>query len=287
VARWSVFGESVLGASHRRRGRPNQDALGFRPDGGVGAEVILALADGHGSSRCFRSHDGARLAVAVAKGVFGEYLADGALGGVADGPGLLPTAGPELGRRWAAAVRRDLEECPVTDEEWGRLEEAAGAEARRLVESNDLYPYGATCLVVVVTEGFIAYAQLGDGEIVTVSPEGQVSRPLADDPKLFAGETTSLSREGDWESFRVAVQTPPEPAPALIVASTDGYSDSFPEVPNPLGDFAADIWKLIGAHGLAKVKGALAGWLADTTEHGSGDDITMGIISQLAAARGG
>src|ERR1700693_1868223 len=61
---WRVFGRSVRGASHRRRRIPNQDALGCvtSPSG----KQVLAVADGHGSSACFRSGTGAELAVQCA-----------------------------------------------------------------------------------------------------------------------------------------------------------------------------------------------------------------------------
>ena len=57
---WRVLGASVQGAHHVRRGLPNQDALARRGEGGP--NVALAVADGHGSAKHFRSGTGARLA---------------------------------------------------------------------------------------------------------------------------------------------------------------------------------------------------------------------------------
>ncbi|MDQ3699739.1 MAG: protein phosphatase 2C domain-containing protein, partial [Chloroflexota bacterium] len=75
VARWRVVGTSVRGASHRRHGLPNQDALRWWPESGLGPPLVLAVADGHGSAKCFRSDVGSRLAVAAAVEVGAALLA--------------------------------------------------------------------------------------------------------------------------------------------------------------------------------------------------------------------
>ncbi|MBY0527026.1 MAG: protein phosphatase 2C domain-containing protein [Gemmataceae bacterium] len=71
---WEVFGRSVRGASHRRSGVPNQDA--YRWEGSSerrGASVLLAVADGHGSKKSFRSEQGARFAVRIAAELLREF----------------------------------------------------------------------------------------------------------------------------------------------------------------------------------------------------------------------
>ncbi len=60
---WRVVGASVRGATHVRLDRPNQDALYWRPRSGRAAEMVLAVADGHGGPRYVRSGIGAWYAV--------------------------------------------------------------------------------------------------------------------------------------------------------------------------------------------------------------------------------
>ena len=60
VATWQVITGSARGAAHRASGLPNQDAVASQ-DGPGG--VVVAIADGHGHIRHFRSADGAALAV--------------------------------------------------------------------------------------------------------------------------------------------------------------------------------------------------------------------------------
>ena len=61
---WRVISESVIGASHKRSNKPNQDFVDFIPDKGKGLPLILAVSDGHGSSML--SDKGSQFAVTVA-----------------------------------------------------------------------------------------------------------------------------------------------------------------------------------------------------------------------------
>jgi hypothetical protein len=266
---------------------PSQDALAWLPEGGTGAPVMLAVADGHGSAKCFRSGTGSVLAVEVAREVAREFFFDP---GAETDPDRVrevveQEVPAELGRRWTARVRADAEANPVTAEEWAALEQKEGPSSRRVVEANPLHAYGSTLLLVVAAESFVAYFQLGDGDLVTISADGVGARPIPDDPSQFGGiETASLSQ---WEKgtaeFRVFLQPLVGPPPAVILAVTDGYANSYPAVDDPVAHFGVDLWKLFAAHGLEKVRGNLERWLADTSERGSGDDITLGLICRLEA----
>jgi hypothetical protein len=70
---WRTLKASVRGAAHHRTGLPNQDAVRVaRANGGL--PLIVALADGHGSAKSFRSQHGARSAVTVALKVYGSLF---------------------------------------------------------------------------------------------------------------------------------------------------------------------------------------------------------------------
>ena len=285
LSNWFVIGRSVLGALHRRLGLPNQDAFGWLPESGNGPAVLLAVADGHGSAKCFRSDEGARLAVETAKEVAGRRLMGDDL--PADFAALKARVEVELpidlGRHWTALVRRRLAQVPFTPAELDALEQKEGAAARKMVEAHPPFAYGATLLMAAVSESCIAYLQLGDGDMAVVSADGVVGRPMPEDARLFANETTSLSSEKDWMSSRVYLQPPGGPAPALILLCTDGYSNCFPNVADPTAEFAADLCKLLRAHGADKVRANLEGWLTEMTEKGSGDDITMAALCRQDA----
>ena len=280
---WQVTGASVRGAAHERSGLNNQDAYGWRHDSGTGLPLYLALADGHGSARSFRSGDGARLSVSCALAVFGEFLT-----GQASEANLLaikrwaeehlPKA---LVRRWQESVDSHMQMPPLSaDDKLKQLVVQEGLTARHSVETNPRLAYGATLLAILMTDDFILYLQLGDGDILTVSEQGDVARPLPKDARLFANETTSLCAPDAWKDFRVSFQRLIKP-PALILASTDGYANSFRDE-TAYSQVGTDLWKMIRKDGLPAVSD-LQSWLTETSRGGSGDDITLGLICQLNA----
>lgn len=278
TARWRVVGHSVRGASHERAGTSNQDAISWLPKSGAGLPVILAVADGHGSHKSFRSETGARLAVETFAQVISDFLS-----GQTQTESLsvtkraaeewLPTT---LVRRWLEAVSSHLAAHPLSTEELTLLSAARGT-SRQDPPSNFPVAYGTTVLAAAVVAGFILYLQLGDGEILTVSQEGEVTRPMPKDERLFANETTSLCSQDAWRDFRVCFQVVSQTPPALILLSTDGYPNSFHDESGFL-KVGSDMLEMIRADGLDAVNGHLESWLKESTYAGSGDDVTVGLI---------
>ena len=277
---WRVVGRSVQGASHARGGMPNQDAIQWFPDSGEGPPLILSLSDGHGSPRNFRSDVGAQCAVEAATSLMRELL----LAGQPD-PSKLSTIKrtaeerlpSEVVRRWRSAVTQHLDEHPITQEELETLEKRRDAKARRSIEKDPQVAYGATLLSVLITSGFILYMQLGDGDILTVADNGEVTRPMTRDPRLIANETTSLCMHDAWREVQIKFQALYGPHPALILLSTDGYANSFVNE-EAFVKVGSDILDILRTDGLEIVEQSLSDWLKDASQAGSGDDITMGIV---------
>lgn len=283
TARWRVVGQSVRGATHERAGLPNQDAIHWLPESSAGLPMILAVADGHGSHRSFRSETGARLAVETAARVIGDFLR-----GQTQTESLsvtkraaeewLPSA---LVRGWLEAVAVHLAAHPLSADEL-KLPVEVHSTSKQDVPSNLPVAYGTTLLAVAVTAGFILYLQLGDGEILTVSQEGGVTKPLPKDERLFANETTSLCAPDAWRDFRVCFQVVSDRPPALILLSTDGYPNSFHDERGFLR-VGSDILAMIQVDGLDAVNQQLESWLTEATYAGSGDDVTLGLICSAEA----
>lgn len=257
---WQVAGQSVRGAVHERNGLPNQDAIYWLPASGEGSSIVLAVADGHGSARYSRSQIGACLAVESAAQLVHEFI-----NSQADNLSLLKDATEDwlpraLVRKWVELVTDHLNTDPLSEE--------------------SLIAYGATLIVTAVTERFALYLQLGDGEIITVSESGEVTRPLTKDDRLFGNETTSLCAPDAWRDFRVSFQPFGQSPPALILLSTDGYPNSFRHE-SGFFQVGSDILHLIRENGLSFIKENLAGWLSDSTRAGSGDDVTLGILCSV------
>jgi hypothetical protein len=244
--------------------------------------LILAVSDGHGSNKCFRSHVGADFAVHTATTLLKQLLE-----GQPDLTNLsaikrtaeerLPQG---LVREWRKAVEEHLTQNPFTDEEWQRLAEKESPAVRQTVESNPALAYGATILTTLIADDFVLYLQLGDGEILTVSDTGEVSRPMPKDERLMANETTSLCGPDAWRDFRIEFSAVSASPPALILLSTDGYPNSFRDEDGFL-KVGADFLDMIRTDGLEKVNSNLETWLAEASQSGSGDDVTVGIAKRL------
>ena len=283
---WRIIGETVPGASHLRAGIPNQDAILQLRESARGLPLVLSVSDGHGSDKCFRSDRGSRFAVKVGVRLVGDFMDEprGAFDPREIGSSGEEWLSEEFIRRWREAVEADIDRRPFTKEEMKRLEEKDGERARKLVEANPLLAYGATSLTVAVQESFILYLQLGDGEILTVSESGEVKRPLPEDERLFANETTSLCSKGAERDFRFCLQKLEDEHPALILLSTDGYVNSFSNREGFL-KVGSDLLAMLRSDGFDYVNENLKGWLEEATRVGSGDDTTLGIICRMNALK--
>jgi hypothetical protein len=162
--RWRVIGQSVRGASHVRVELPNQDAICWQPESESAPPLILAVSDGHGSAKCFRSHAGSSLAVNTAIEVLQEFMAR-----LSELPG--PSAVKrwakenlprEIVHRWRDAVADAISAASFTSAEMDQLETQKSVGRRREAVLNPIIAYGATLLTVLVTETFILYLRYLD-----------------------------------------------------------------------------------------------------------------------------
>lgn len=276
---WCIFGSTVQGASHKRKAKPNQDAIRWWPVGDAAIEgiqqigstppVILAVADGHGGERYTRAQHGAKLAVECAVELFAEILTKSESQGVQSHSFLKDEAERRLPRdlvqRWQAAVDEHLAHEPAPD---------ASEDPQRL--------YGTTLLVAAVTRDFVLCLQLGDGDIRIVSDDGDYYAPFLRDSELVGNETHSLALKDAWKYARVHFKPSAGRPPALILLATDGYSNSFASIEG-FDQVGPDILRLLRTRGVAEVSTELGTWLDEASSLGSGDDVTAGVICRLAS----
>jgi hypothetical protein len=253
-------GRSVAGANHLRAKRPCQDALCWERRSGV---LALAVADGHGSSP--RGGEGASLAVRVAV----EWLLN-----------FHQALEPGLRGRLGAVRELALEPfgCQLVQEWTRRVLEADGRGDEALRD------HGTTLLAVLVAPEFVLYLQLGDGDILRVDAEGQVSRVLEKDPLHFANETASLCSPRAWRFIHVAVH-PPLAEETLLLLATDGYANSY-ESDEVFERMGPDYLARVRERGFEAVIAELPEILEQVTTQGSGDDITLGLVHLMPAVPG-
>ncbi len=263
----------MRGAAHKLKDKPCQDAVKAieTPDG-----VILAVADGHGSERSPNSAEGAEAAVDVAIEQLQPFFKNC----------CKPPAKPNSIERFTLP---DGLPRKITQEWWSRIlfKETSGEDIPlNEDEKNEIFrKYGATLLAVVASAEYLVIFQLGDGDVLLVDEDGSINRPIERDPRLFADETTSLCLPEAWLSMEVKSIPISNNPPALILVSTDGYSNSFVSTED-FEQTGSDYLQAIRRDGLEAVSAKLEGWLNEASEQGSGDDITLGIICRADMAKG-
>ncbi len=280
---WNVATASVRGASHLRTGTPNQDACGYWLAEESRESAILAVSDGHGSLKHFRSQTGAQLAVSTAVAHFQALItpADEA----ADRLAVALADEEDLARRlvedWRSACSRHLQDHPFSAEELQAVENGEGSATRLEVERQPILAYGATLLVVVSVGGSMVWLQLGDGDILIVQEGRLTARPFPQDERLVGNRTTSLCQPEAWKELRVRSLRFGEgrPPPALVLLSTDGYANSF-RTDDDFLLIGRDYLDMIHEMGLETVRGQLPEILKEASEQGSGDDITLGLLAR-------
>jgi hypothetical protein len=272
-ATWQALGCSVKGVSHERKNFPNQDAIDWRLKDGESDAFTMALSDGHGDKKYFRSAIGAELAVQSALSAMEElllYLKD-SLSTPQEITKIVSEYLPRsIVQLWKKRVSEHLESNPFQPDELKGIDE-------KKLEKNNLVAYGATLIGVLATEYFIVYLQLGDGDIICVQEDREIYRPIPSDSRLIGNQTPSLCSPEPLREFRLAFQTLAGLPPVLILLSTDGYANSFTTEADFL-KVGIDYLDMIQREGISKVNEQLEDILNETTKAGSGDDVTVGIL---------
>ncbi len=265
---WRILTATERGAAHHAVGLPNQDAVEACEIDGRG--VAVAVADGHGHSRHFRSARGARLAVTAACQAVREQTSW--LGGLTAAgqieTGISQVLVPAIVDRWRAAVRADIAGQPLTP-----AEEALAWPGDDLVIA-----YGTTLLLAVVWGTWLLLAQIGDGDILGIHPNGSALLPVPGDPLLDGHYTTSLCSPWAGESFRAAVVDLSRTDLCGVMLATDGFGNA--QAADGWEDAAsADLAVLISGHGPEWLAGQLPVWAERcASADGSADDTTIALL---------
>jgi Protein phosphatase 2C len=264
---WQVFTATERGAAHRASEVPNQDAVAAFPLAPRGA--VVAVADGHGHSRHFRSARGARLAVTVACRAAHDLA-----------PRLdsLPGAGqaedevrgvlvPGIVGQWCEAVREDVAADPFS-----RGEDAVRGRDDTTVA------YGTTLLLAIAWGTWLLLAQIGDGDIVGIRPGGAALLPVPGDPRLDGLHTTSLCTPSAENSFRVAAVDISRTALLGVLLATDGYANAQVARDWPTA-VSADLAGLITTRPAQWLASQLPVWAGQCASlDGSADDTTIALV---------
>jgi hypothetical protein len=264
---WLALTASQLGAAHRTTGLPNQDAVAarqVRPD-----VLVVAVADGHGHRRHFRSARGAQLAVTVACEAAQELAArlDRYQTAAPIESEALGTLVPAITGEWRDAVREDVAADPFTPREQASRD-----------RDDPLIAYGSTLLLAIAGRRWLVLVQIGDGDIMGIQPDGRPLLPVPRDPSLDGQQTTSLCGPRAEDEFRAAVvDTSTTPLLGVMLA-TDGYGNA--QLADSWTDaVSADLAELINDRPPEWLAGQLPLWASRcASADGSADDTTIALL---------
>ena len=266
-----AFAHSVIGASHVKNGQPCQDAsLCVKNE----AYTLIAVADGHGGERYFRSDIGSRFAVEAA-----DFLTEPAVLDVLRNvkreehrESIILQLKKSIINLWNMNITVHVENNPFTEDELNAIPEKY-AERYRGGEQIEA-AYGSTLIAVLLTEKFILAMQIGDGNAVTVDNAGMFAQPIPADENCFLNVTTSLCDENAIESFRHSYS---DISPVAVLIGTDGIDDCFAGA-EKLFDFYRVVLTSFRDKDEETAKTELIDYLPRLSEKGSGDDISIGMM---------
>ncbi|HKT73528.1 MAG TPA: PP2C family serine/threonine-protein phosphatase [Steroidobacteraceae bacterium] len=274
-----AVGASVRGVAHVRDGLPNQDAFAvWQAEGSERRCIVVAVADGHGGARHFRSANGSNFAVNAAVQAMRRIASEWESGDCARQSQIASAVLPEaIVADWTQKVQLHLQSTPITEAEWRALEASSGPEAREQVQAEPALAYGATLLAALVTSTAVLLLQIGDGDAILVGPDGKAWRPIPDDERLTGEFTTSICRAGAQADFRNSIVRFGASPVSLVMLSTDGYSNSF-RTDEDFLRVGTDVLQMVRTDGAAAVENQMPQILEHASSNGSGDDITVGLV---------
>ena len=284
--KWAIHGTTVRGTSHTSEHVPNQDSiywiLSTQKDIG-----ILSVADGHGSETYFRSNIGSKIAAKIATQTMFRFftknhISSTNLSGVRD---IIRFSIPRLlVKNWNNEVGNHISKNPFTTDEVSKFLKG-DASAKNKLDTHPQIAYGSTLLTAIVTKEYILLFQLGDGNILIVDEYRNVISPF--EKKIENGDeenfivplnyTNSLCMNSSWLKFNVGIYSSYDLKPNLILLSTDGYYNSFKDEMG-FRKIATDYLDIINNYGQQYLRRRLQLLLNETSQKGSGDDITLGYL---------
>jgi len=277
-----VFAHSVIGASHIKKGTECQDASLAEHNEGY---TFIAVADGHGGEQYFRSKDGSRFAVEAAKIC------------MTDPDVLLMLRSTpnekELSRlkksiisQWNMLFEEDIQASPFTDDELSGIPEKY---VKRYKEGEVAGAYGTTLIAALQTDSFLLVLHIGDGSCVAVNKENGengkavFSMPVPECTKSFLNATTSLCENDAIDNFRHYYS---KTLPAAVMIATDGIDDCFGSAEKIYGFYRVILTSFSNTEKTEEdAKAELFDYLPMLSERGSRDDISIGMMADINAAK--
>jgi hypothetical protein len=283
-----------------------------------GTTSVIVVADGHGSSRCFRSDIGSAKAVESAKICIVNYIEEKSeffdrLLSVPNGISEFEISEfkiqlygvvKKIIDKWFVSVMKDEEANPISDDP--RLSLIEDKYKDRYLNDVDYrcHAYGTTLLVAVKGANFSFGFHVGDGKCVVLYDDGTWRLPIPWDDKCSFNTTTSICDDDSLSGFRYWIQINKsednsveygfgiegqnndyeatfDSSPVSIFIGSDGVEDSYPRIDNDkyLIDFYRNRIICLCENGIEAFDDEIKSLAYRFAERGSTDDVSIAVIT--------
>lgn len=265
---WRCISSAVTGASHKKKSISLQDAVFSYRDRDI---LYIAIADGHGSELCFRSHIGSEFAVRSAIDVARHQARtiNKQLELYARKSSTLNVAKAILAY-WAKSCLEHLKSQPFMNDELDNL----SREKKRRLSGNALLAYGTTLAVLVCAKDRVFGFNIGDGDLLVL--KGQKAESVFTKNKNIVGNETYSICTPDALKNSEYIEFDTKDINSMLL-STDGYRNSF-AIDRDFEKVLEDLHKIFIDKGIFELSENFDTWLDETSEGGSGDDISAAFI---------
>lgn len=229
--------------------------------------AICITADGHGSSKHFRSDKGSKFATFAALESIKAFMKDRENFDneiCENSKKVLKKIESNILYRWNKKVLNHYNSNPLREDELDKLPDCNNIKIESI--------YGSTLIVGVITPKYWFGMQIGDGSLVTILNDGCTKEFMPIDEKLVANFTTSLCDNDAINNFRDVFSLN---VPSALLSSTDGLINSFRDT-NSFLRFNKMVITEIKKD--KKSKKALKKHLFKRSEDGSLDDISIASV---------
>lgn len=266
---WIPLGFSVIGASHEKKGMPNQDSVGYSAE----SPPFVAVADGHGGKKYIRSDTGACFATKA----IGIIVAENRplLAGDKDIFEAVHHIKIRFLSKWQELVDRELQDNPFAPRELTFLDENCTEAEKKSVIDNPRLAFGCTFLCAIGYEDMVLLLQHGDGDALGLYESDDVRELIPQDQRNFGGQTLSLGSLGNAGEISHCILSD---LPSLITLTTDGVKNSYNDTVKEEIEQFYKIPAVIKNNLENNIEDMIKSALERITANGSGDDVTLGIL---------
>ena len=307
------FAHFTKGARHEKQQLDCQD-YAYDYDNYADEKLAVAIvADGHGSSRFFRSGTGSRLVVECAMSGIKEFVTDKTFpaenNSNAEIHDKLRRLASSIIGSWKEAVETDEKDHPIKDDaKTLTLEDKYKNRYLNNPEPKYIHQaYGTTLIAVAMTENYWFGFHIGDGKCEVLFDNGEWAQPIPWDQKCFLNATTSICDDNALLDFRywfgyrnsngdvfefnygpdsdgIDSTKKTGAVPAAIFIGSDGVDDTYPVYENE--KHMKYLYRLIvlniAKDGFESTKNQISDLVKKLAESGSQDDVSMaGIVGEL------